>query len=280
MSGDQPVSFVEVYGGTHSPWVQSVLLGLEERGVDHSLRSTPPLECFKKWGVLMPAVSIDGAPWQIESSEILAELGFDPISQEDLNMVRAAWQGVLHRPNNPLRFFSEFSKAGDSASHFVQRSARNFLRAFIPFYMFILINVAKRVRKVPDPANFGDQFLHWEKSLQTSGGAFLGGDTPSATDIMLFGVIQCHSSIPVPPLDALLNDSRLACVRQWILTMQSRLTNHRHMYSASHFASTSKPPVPASIAQRTFFFVGLALSVAMLPLTLSLALYLMRRVPR
>ena len=105
MSGDQPVSFVEVYGGTHSPWVQSVLLGLEERGVDHSLRSTPPLECFKKWGVLMPAVSIDGAPWQIESSEILAELGFDPISQEDLNMVRAAWQGVLHRPNNPLRFF-------------------------------------------------------------------------------------------------------------------------------------------------------------------------------
>ena len=42
MSGDQSVSFVEVYGGTHSPWVQSVLLGLAERGMDHSLRSTPP----------------------------------------------------------------------------------------------------------------------------------------------------------------------------------------------------------------------------------------------
>ena len=280
MSGDQSVSFVEVYGGTHSPWVQSVLLGLAERGVDHSLRSTPPWGCLKKWGVLMPAVSIDGAPWQIESSEILAELGFESISQEDLNMVRAAWQGVLHRPNNPLRFFAEFSKAGDSAKHLIQRSVRNFLRAFIPFYMFILINVAKRVRKVPDPANFGDQFLHWEKSLQTSGGAFLGGDTPSATDIMLFGVIQCHSSIPVPPLDALLNDSRLPRVRQWILTMQSRLANHRHMYSAIHFASASKPPMPASTAQRTFFFAGLALSVAMLPITLILALYLMRRVPR
>ena len=50
MSGDQSVSFVEVYGGTHSPWVQSVLLGLEERGIDYSLRSTPPWECLKKVG--------------------------------------------------------------------------------------------------------------------------------------------------------------------------------------------------------------------------------------
>ena len=280
MSGDQSASFVEVYGGTHSPWVQSVLLGLEERGIDYSLRSTPPWECLKKWGVLMPAVSIDGARWKIESSEILTELGFDPISQEDLKMVRSAWQGVLHRPNDPLRFFSEFSKAGDSAPHLGQRSVRNFLRAFIPFYMFILIKVAKRVRKLPDPANYGDQFLHWEKSLQTTGGAFLGGETPSATDIMLFGVVQCHSSISVPPLEALLKDSRLPCVREWILTMQSRLTNHRYMYSANHFASASKQPLPASIAQRTFFFVGLALFVAMLPITLSLAFYLMRRVPR
>ena len=280
MSGDQSVSFVEVYGGTHSPWVQAVLLGLEERGIGHTLRSTPPWECLKKWGVLMPAVSIDGAPWRIESSEILAELGFDSISQEDLDMVRAAWQGVLHRPDNPLQFFAEFSKAGDSATHLIRRSARNFLRAFIPVYMFILINVAKRVRGVPDPTNFGDQFMHWEKSLQTSGEAFLGGDTPSVTDIMLFGVIQCHSSIRVPPLDALLNDSRLPHVRQWILAMQNRLTHHRHMYSASHFVSASKPPMPANTAQRTFFFAGLALSLAMLPITLSLALYLMRRVPR
>ena len=279
MSGDQSVSFVEVYGGTHSPWVQSVLLGLEERGIDHSLRSTPPLVCLKKWGVLMPAVSIDGAPWQVESSKILAELGFEPISQNDLNKVRAAWQGVLHRPNNPIRFFVEFSKAGDAAPHAAKRSIRNFLRAFIPFYMFILINVAKRVRKMPEPADFGEQFLHWENILQTSG-PFLGGDAPSATDIMLFGVIQCHSSIPVPPLAALRNDSRLPRVREWILTMQDRLPNHRYLYSASHFVSRSNPPTPAGIAQQIFFFVGLAVFVAMLPLTLSLALFLMWRVPR
>lgn len=280
MSGDRSVRFVEVYGGTHSPWVQSVLLGLEERGIKYSLRSTPPLACLKKWGVLMPAVSIDGAPWQIESSAILAEIGFDPIPKQDLNKVRAAWQGVLHRPNNPFLFFNEFSRAGDSASHAAKRSARNFLRAFIPLYMLILINVAKRVRKLSEPADFGAQFLHWESLLQTSGGPFLGGDTPSATDIMLFGVIQCHSSIPVPPLDALLNDARLPQTRQWILTMQRRLPNYPYVYSASHFASASRPPVSADPVQRCFFFAGLAVFIAMLPITLAFALYLMWRVPR
>jgi hypothetical protein len=51
----------------------------------------------------MPAVSIDGEPWEIESTQILVKLGLDPISDEDLQAVQGAWQGVQHRPDNPRR---------------------------------------------------------------------------------------------------------------------------------------------------------------------------------
>ena len=96
---------VEVYGGYHSPWVQAVLLALHDADVEHRVRQVPPFEAVKQWGVLMPAVSIDDGPWEIESSQILGKLGWGSISDEDLQAVKTAWQGVLHRPDNPFRFF-------------------------------------------------------------------------------------------------------------------------------------------------------------------------------
>ena len=95
---------VEVYGGNHSPWVQAVLLALHEQGIEHNLRQVPPFEALKQWGVLMPAVSIDGGPWQVESSQILVKLGLKPVCEDDLKAVQAAWQGVLHRVDNPCAF--------------------------------------------------------------------------------------------------------------------------------------------------------------------------------
>ena len=66
---------VEVYGGNHSPWVQAVLLALHDKQIDHELRPLPPLATFRKWGVFMPVVSVNGAPWEKESSDILVKLG-------------------------------------------------------------------------------------------------------------------------------------------------------------------------------------------------------------
>ena len=63
---------VEVYGGYHSPWVQAVLLALHDADVEHRVRQVPPFEAVKQWGVLMPAVSIDDGPWEIESRKSLA----------------------------------------------------------------------------------------------------------------------------------------------------------------------------------------------------------------
>jgi len=271
---------VELYGANHSPWVQAVLLGLHDKGIEHQLSSVPPREVLTRWGVLMPAISIDNEPWAIESSQILVKLGFEPISTEDLQAIRSTFQGVLHRPDNPFHFFAAFARAGDTSTSFFQRSGRNFLRSFIPFYMFTRINLIKRIVKPAEPENFGDQYLFWESALEASSGAFFDGDKPGIRDLLLFGIIQCHSSIPVPPLESLMNDERLANMRRWIACMHERFSDYPHLYSGSYFEPRRPQPVSASLVQRLMCYLGLMTMILALPVTLPLVFVLMRKVPR
>ena len=271
---------VEVYGNYHSPWVQAVLLGCHEKGFEYSLHSLPPRSVFKKWGVLMPAVSIDDGPWEIESSRILRNFGFDPISDIDLTAVRGAWRGVLHRPDNPLRFFAGFSRTADLSASYEKQCVCNFFRSFIAFYMFILINLVKLNPKMRDPEDFGDQYLYWEGMLGSSDGAFIDGDHPGIRDIMLFGVVQCHSSIPVPPLEPLQNDRRLDRMRMWIAVMHEHFKEYPFLYSGQFFEPNLKQPASADFPQRGAFFLGLLSMFLAFPLTIPLVFILMRKVPR
>ena len=104
---------VEVYGVDHSPWVQAVLLGLHEAGIDHQLRTLPPRERFLATGVRMPAASLDGGAWKLESTDILADLGYREISQHERRLVLRTWQGVTGRPDSAALFWGGFSLAGD-----------------------------------------------------------------------------------------------------------------------------------------------------------------------
>ena len=58
MTGNRP-NHVWLYGNDHSPWVQSVLLGLHEKQIPHTVELAPPLSVFRSSGVLMPAAKID-----------------------------------------------------------------------------------------------------------------------------------------------------------------------------------------------------------------------------
>ena len=42
---------------------------------------------------------------------------------------------------------------------------RNFARSFIPLYMFVLINFAKRTMKPVDPEDFAVQYFYWESGV-------------------------------------------------------------------------------------------------------------------
>lgn len=245
-----------VYGGDHSPWVQAVLMGLSEKGISWSLRSTPPLATFYKWGVLMPTLSLNGGSWQRESTAMLTALGFDALSEEDNAAIQGAWQGVVYRPQSPVRFLHSFAEAGDFSSSTLTRSLRNMARGFIALYMITLIMIVRAFKKVTDPDDWGEQFLHWEKAVAESEGPFIDGVAPGSRDLLLFRIVQCHSSIPVPPLEALRSDQRLDHLRAWIGRMQSRFATSRHLYSGRYFEPFIDPPAAASPLQQGLFYLG------------------------
>ena len=269
---------IALYGFTHSPWVQAVLLALHDKGIEYDLFLRPPYKVFKQWGVYMPAISINDGPWEIESTEMLVKLGYEPITIEEINAANRAWQGVLHRTDNPFNFFLSFSRGGQVSKSFVNNVVNNFLLSFVAFYMFILINVGKLRLKQQDPENFGDQFMYWEDLIDSSDGPFIEGDKPGSKDMIMFGMIQCHSSIPVPALDALIHDKRLQSLRKWIHCMQDYFKEYPYLYSAKFFNSGVSEAGSANPLQIIVFFFGVLIMFLAFPITIPLALILMGRV--
>ena len=268
----------KVYGFTHSPWVQAVLLALYDKELEYDLYVRPPYEVFKKWGVYMPVVSLNEEPWEIESTKILTKLGYKPILPDELKAVNSAWQGVLHRTDNPFRFFLKFAGGGQISGSLINNTVSNFLLSFVAFYMFMLINIGKWTLKQKEPDDFGNQFLYWENILHASKCPFIDGEKPGTRDFILFGVVQCHSSIPVPALDALLIDERLKNLRTWILIMQKRFQGYPYLYSVKYFGSDASQPKNAGIFQKGVFFIGLFIIFLLLPISIAAVLKLMSRV--
>jgi len=269
-----------IYGADHSPWVQAVLLGAHEKRIDHTLTTSPPWPVFLRWGVLMPAASVDGDPWQVESSDILERMGYAPISPVDRRAVLGAWRGVLHRPDSISRFFYRFSLAGDPSPSSLRRLGSNFLRSFATLYFCLLIRFAVMRSGYNDPENFGDQFLYFEEKLANKTGQFIGGDSPDMTDLMLFGIIQCHSSIPVPPTAALQRDPRLARLRDWIAAMQLRFSAYPPLYSGADYPPHLPTPRHASVLDQAAFWLGSAVNVICFPVTVPSIVFLVIRVQR
>tara|TARA_B100001093_G_scaffold179092_1_gene171724 strand:+ start:347 stop:1186 length:840 start_codon:yes stop_codon:yes gene_type:complete len=271
---------VKVYGFTHSPWVQAVLLALYDKELEYDLHIRPPYDVFKKWGVYMPAVSLNEEPWEIESTQILTKLGYKPILANELKAANNAWQGVLHRTDNPFRFFLNFARGGQFSGSFISNTVNNFLLSFVALYMFMLINIGKWTLKQKEPENFGDQFMYWENVLDSSEGPFLDGMEPGSKDLVMFGIIQCHASIPVPALNSLRNDKRLQNLRKWVNTMQEYFKGYPHLYTAKFFKSDIPKANSANFFQIVSFFFGLIVMILAFPITIPLVLILMSRVKK
>ena len=274
------IKCAEVYGIDHSPWVQAVLLGLTEKRIDWRLKSVPPVQTFFKWGVLMPVASLDARSWKRESSNLLTDMGFEPVIESDLVAIRNAWRGVTYRPEKYIAFLRSFAKAGDSSEDVFERSLHNFLRSFIALYMLTLITIVRVSKRVSVPSDWGKQFLYWEKCLATSSGQFIDGTAPGSRDFLLFGVIQCHCSIPVPPLRALREDGRLTLIRAWICSMQERYPEYQHCYSAQYFDTGLSPRTSSSNFQQCLFGVGIVVMLAALPIVFPMMIFYIFKTPR
>ncbi len=249
------------------------MMGLHQKQVDYHRTATPPLAVFLAWGCMMPAASFDdGASWELESKQILHRLGYSEVSDDDMVAVRRTWQGVLHRTDFWTRFWGEFSLASDPNPSRPRRFVNNFLRSFTILYFFLLIRVTVWARRPAEPDNFGDQFVGWEQRFASMPGRFLGGQAPDSVDLLLFGIIQCHCSIPVPPLLALQSDPRLTCTRQWIGEMQKHFagSGYSSLYSGVYFQPHSAGPKPATPLDQLAFWLGSIVVVAFFYITVPL----------
>ena len=264
---------VRLYGNDHSPWVQAIMMGLHQKQMDYERRTVPPLEAFKKWGPMMPAASIDGEPWFLESKDILHRLGYAPVTDDEMFAIRRAWSGVMHRTDYWPRFWGEFSLASDPNPAFVPRFLNNFLRAFTILYFFLLIRFGVITRGYGDPERHGDAFMEWEQRFASMPGRFLAGDEPDSTDLLLFGIVQCHCSIPVPTLFALQSDPRLSRTRQWIGEMQRHFADYPSLYSNIYFAPHALGPAYAKGLDQFAFWLGAIASIALLPITVPVVAY-------
>ena len=88
--------------------------------------------------------------------------------------------------------------------------------------------------------------------------------------------LRSVSSRKVPPLESLMHDVRLTNMRRWIACLHKRFSDYPHLYSGGYFEPRRPQPVPASLAQRLIYSFGLITMMLGLPVTLPLALFLMR----
>jgi glutathione S-transferase len=271
---------IEVYGADHSPWVQAVLLGLHEKNLPHTLRTAPPFELFRKTGILMPAARFDASPWQLDSYDILYQVGYEKVSDEDLSEIYHSWSGVENRVDGGLRFWREFSFLRDPHPSLLPRLLNHFLRSFATFYFFLLINLMKRIANLPGPERSGEQFHYWEQKLAASEGEFLSGKEPDILDMLLFGIIQCHCSIPVPPIRILQEEPSLPGMRAWLGNMQERFADYPHLYSGVYFEPQSPAPRRSSALDQAAFWTGAVVMILGFPITIPLVLFLVFRVQK
>ncbi len=271
------ITTVKLYGNDHSPWVQAVMLGLHEKGWEYDRSTVPYWGSFKKWGPMMPAASINGSAWFLESRAILASVGFNEISDSDMLAIRRSWTGVMHRADYWPRFWGEFSLASDPHPQNLVRVAKNFLRAFTVLYFYSLIRVGVLSRGYQDPRNHADAFIYWENRLAETNTLFIEGDQPGSLDFLLFGIVQCHCSVPVPTIECLQTDSRLDRTRAWIAEMQKRFRGYSSLYSSRYFQPHGAGPTPASGVEQLAFWLGTIASVALAPITLPLVIYFIYR---
>lgn len=271
---------IRLYGNDHSPWVQAVMLGLHQKGMDYQRSTVPAPEAFIHSGVWMPAMSIDGEPWELESSDMLQKIGFSEVSEDEMKDIRKTWRGVLHRADHWSRFWGEFSLAAEPESSMFLRVLKSFFRSFVVLYFFLLIRFGVLSQGYNDPDDFADQYLDWEEKFKAVKGRFLGGDEPDSVDLLLFGILQCHCSIPVPPITALQADPRLGETRRWIADMQDYFESYGSIYSGVYFKPHRAAPNKASGLDQLAFWLGAAFMVFFFWLTVPLVALLVYRSQR
>ena len=201
------------------------------------------------------------------------------IEKLEKKLIFKTWQGVQHRVDNPFRFFHAFSVCKGFHNKKLFNLLNHAVRPLTSIYFFTLLNIVKiKIKKFTYDEKFLEQYIYWNDKLVTQDTNYFGGDSLNIIDYQLFGVIQCHCSIPHSPLIKTLQENTdLGHLRKWISNMHIKFANYPHLYSASFFNPKQKIIHKASFLEQTIYWSGLITFLLILPLTLFLILILIMR---
>lgn len=276
---------VLVFGTTHSPWTQLVLMTLHDRGVPATLVGFPT--SFGKWvasGLVMPSAQFEpGAPWITGSDNVYLEIGrrfplFEPdqcagdggkdLRESQAGLEKVFFQYCLGRTRNPLRFFHAFATMDEGLHPWLFAP----LRSLMCLYFFLLINLGAFLevlsgRGTMNMAGFEASLRCWEDKLADAD--FFHGETPGYKDFGFLGQLQCLASG--------LTDEGIALVRDcprllsWLKRMHRRLDVYPYHYTSRIVpAIGGRPPAPrlSDPVGQGLFWVGFALALVFWPFTL------------
>ncbi len=265
---------VIVYGGDHSPWVQAVLLGLHLKGIRYRVYSFPPWRVFSFSGILMPAARLADGSWMLQSQDILEAYGYGRLDRDEFRAILRILRGGVHRVDSISRFWNLWSRVRDDHTNRLMRLRNFLLRPFqVLYYQVALSRLGVTPATSPTPEQMKDNYAVWQEKVLSSPGLFMDGESPGLRDIYVFAAIQLHASMPVPSLEVLRCAPELEALRSWVLVMQARCGDYRHLYSAPYFDPGAVAPDAASMSERCAFWLGGVLLVLTAPLAEPLMWY-------
>ena len=108
----------------------------------------------------------------------------------------------------------------------------------------------------------------------------MSGNEPDILDMLLFGIIQCHCSIPVPPIRTLQEEPSLPGMRTWLASMHERFADYPNLYSGVYFEPHFPAPRRSSGLEQAVFWIGAAVMFLGFPMTIPLVMFFVFRVQK
>lgn len=282
---------VLVYGSDHSPWVQTVLIALEQRAIPYHIIHVPiSLAYYWKRGMVMPACRWPDGEITSDSFSILAEIDkryphdhAAPIlssNQADVRVDQSRLElmfvlYVLARFSwgNKWRFIRAWAKTTPSHPNKFAMFLSHMGRATMTLYFMILIqggiwSQTRKNKSIYKGKRFHNELTYWIERLKE--GPFFGGQHPSYIDFALLGQLQCISSGLTDFIIPVLRKE--PSLLHWLERMHALIPSYKHLYSRRIFSS--KPiPIASSMWGRVVFCLGFVLQLILAPFTLVILLY-------
>ena len=272
---------VIVYGIDHSPWVQTVLLALEDQKIPYQMVHYP-LSYFRH-GLVFPVCF-----WPHKSvkcadsfaimkmirceSEVKDQTESNILTQQQKQLEKLFLSYVLTRATwgNHLNFIKAWAQTADHTPHLGSYILSHVIRAFVMLYFLFLINIAILVRVCSRMQIYHDHTMRkhlseWDHILSQQ--AFLSGDEIGDLDYALLGHIQCMATG--------LTDYVLDVVREyphlvgWLQQMHQRFTHYDRLYSRRIFDPQVKIK-QAHWSGQLLFYVSLCIQIYFASYTLIL----------